>query len=56
MLEEVEPDGSGEYIKREVLVEPEAGCERLPCLVYEIHPERIRGRSVIASGDWFGLR
>ena len=55
VLEEVEPDGSGEYIKREVLVEPEAGGERLPCLVYEIHPERISGRSVIASGDWFGL-
>ncbi|MGJ7506874.1 gamma-glutamylcyclotransferase family protein [Variovorax sp. GT1P44] len=54
-LEEVRPDDSGEYIKRELLVEV-AGGERLPCLVYEIHPERIRGRTVISSGDWFGPR
>lgn len=51
-LEEVEPDDSGEYIKREVLVELGGG-ECLPCLVYEIHPARIRERTVISSGDWF---
>ncbi|MDL9997157.1 gamma-glutamylcyclotransferase family protein [Variovorax sp. J22P240] len=55
-LEEVKPDGSGEYIKREVPVEPDAGGEGLSCLVYEIHPERVRGRRVIAGGDWFGVR
>jgi gamma-glutamylcyclotransferase (GGCT)/AIG2-like uncharacterized protein YtfP len=54
VLEEVRPDDTGEYIKREVLVA--AGGRRLPCLVYEIHPGRIAGRPVIASGDWFGLR
>ncbi len=53
-LEEVGPDDTGEYIKREVLVE--AGGQRLPCLVYEIHPGRIAGCPVIVSGDWFGLR
>ena len=50
LLEEVEPDDSGEYIKREVKVQ--AGAEELVCLVYEIHPKRIVGRPVIASGDW----
>lgn len=50
LLEEVKPDDSGEYIKREVKVQ--AGAEELVCLVYEIHPKRIVGRPVIASGDW----
>ena len=50
MLEEVKPDGSGEYIRREVVVQV-AG-RQIACLVYEIHPSRIAGRSVIASGDW----
>ncbi|MBB3178837.1 gamma-glutamylcyclotransferase family protein [Variovorax sp. Sphag1AA] len=49
-LEEVKPDGSGEYIRREVVVEV-AG-RPIACLVYEIHPARIEGRPVIASGDW----
>lgn len=52
VLEEVRSDDTGEYVRREVLVE--AGGRQLPCLVYEIHPKRIAGRSVIASGDWFG--
>jgi gamma-glutamylcyclotransferase (GGCT)/AIG2-like uncharacterized protein YtfP len=50
VLEEVKHDDSGEYIKREVKVQ--AGAEELMCLVYEIHPKRIVGRPVIASGDW----
>lgn len=50
LLEEVKPDDSGEYIKREVTVQ--AGAKELVCLVYEIHPKRIVGRPVIASGDW----
>jgi gamma-glutamylcyclotransferase (GGCT)/AIG2-like uncharacterized protein YtfP len=54
-LEEVRPDDSGEYIKREVQVrvQVQAGTAQLLCLVYEIHPTRVRSRSVIASGDWF---
>lgn len=43
-------DDTGEYIKREVPVA--VGTEHLLCLVYEIHPERIACRQVIASGDW----
>lgn len=62
-LEEVQPDGSGEYVKREVTLRVEGvtgssgsasqGSALLSCLVYEIHPERIAGRSAIASGNWF---
>jgi gamma-glutamylcyclotransferase (GGCT)/AIG2-like uncharacterized protein YtfP len=51
LLEEVAPDDSGEYIKREVRVR--VGDEDIACIVYEIHPDRIAGRSVIASGNWF---
>ena len=51
VLEEVAPDGSGEYIKREVVVH--VGGAPVRCLVYEIHPDRIAGRALIATGDWF---
>lgn len=50
-LEEVADDDSGEYIKRERMVAV-AG-QSVDCLVYEIHPSRIGGRPVIATGDWF---
>ena len=50
-LEEVRPDDSGEYIKREVQVRVAGAL--LACLVYEIHPDRIAGRVAIGSGDWF---
>jgi gamma-glutamylcyclotransferase (GGCT)/AIG2-like uncharacterized protein YtfP len=50
VLEEVADDDSGEYIKRHIAVV--AGTRQFECLVYEIHPTRIGGRSVIASGDW----
>ncbi|RZL67430.1 MAG: gamma-glutamylcyclotransferase [Variovorax sp.] len=50
-LEGIEEDGSGEYLKRDVDVQVDG--ERLACLVYEIHPKRLRNASVIASGDWF---
>jgi gamma-glutamylcyclotransferase (GGCT)/AIG2-like uncharacterized protein YtfP len=50
ILEEVKADGSGEYRKRDVPVV--LGKQTLRCLVYEIHPERLVGRYLIASGDW----
>jgi len=50
VLEEVADDGSGEYIKRHVMVE--VGVQQFECLVYEIHPTRIAARAVIRSGDW----
>jgi len=54
VLEEVRPDGSGEYIRRDVVVE--VGGRTICCLVYEIHPARIVRGLVIASGDWMARR
>jgi len=51
LLEDVRADGTGEYLRRKVDVEVDG--VRLPCLVYELHPARVAGRPVIASGDWF---
>ena len=50
LLEEVAEDDSGEYIKREVRVA--VGAQRLDCLVYEIHPSRMKGHPGIGGGDW----
>jgi gamma-glutamylcyclotransferase (GGCT)/AIG2-like uncharacterized protein YtfP len=50
-LEDVRHDDSGEYMRREIGVSTKAGSRQ--CLVYEIHPSRIVGRPVIASGNWF---
>jgi gamma-glutamylcyclotransferase (GGCT)/AIG2-like uncharacterized protein YtfP len=53
-IEEVWPQQSGEYGRREVTVQmhdaPAAG--GLLCLVYEINPARLAGRPVIGGGDW----
>lgn len=56
-IEEVWPQQTGEYAKREVRVElggesapgAEAG---LTCLIYEIAENRTAGMPVIESGDW----
>lgn len=49
-IEQIVPGADSEYFKREVpvLVEGRA----ITCLVYEINPERVRGRQVIGHGDW----
>jgi gamma-glutamylcyclotransferase (GGCT)/AIG2-like uncharacterized protein YtfP len=49
-IEEIVPGPRSEYFKREVAIEV-AG-RPLVCLVYEINPERVRGRRVIVHGDW----
>ena len=63
-IEEVWPQQSGEYAKREVVLSLDQlslhpavfnagkGLAQLSCLVYEIAPERTCGRPVNASGDW----
>ena len=66
-IEEVWPQQSGEYCKREIMVRlDDAACqakappsslgremaEEVRCVVYEIAPERISGMPVIGSGDW----
>ncbi|MEO6017962.1 MAG: gamma-glutamylcyclotransferase family protein [Polaromonas sp.] len=56
-IEEVWPQQTGEYARREVRVQlggasaPGAG-PGLSCLVYEIAHIRTAGMPVIASGDW----
>lgn len=52
-IEEVWPQQTGEYIKREVMVQLDSMPPReLLCVLYEISPERTRGKPVIAGGDW----
>jgi gamma-glutamylcyclotransferase (GGCT)/AIG2-like uncharacterized protein YtfP len=49
-IEMIVPGEASEYFKRELVIEV-AG-HPLPCLVYEINPERVRGKHVIGHGDW----
>lgn len=49
-IEEVWPQQSGEYVRREVVVQC-AGAV-LDCLVFEAAEVRTFGRAVIESGDW----
>lgn len=57
-IEEVWPQATGEYAKREVPVQLDAsentsgGGGELRCLVYEINPARLAGCPVISGGDW----
>ncbi|MES2364039.1 MAG: gamma-glutamylcyclotransferase family protein [Pseudomonadota bacterium] len=63
-IEEVWPQQTGEYARREVEVrlEPPQACVAgiesgvVACLVYEIAPRRAQGKPVIASGDWVQYR
>jgi len=70
-IEEVWPQQSGEYTRREVLVTLEPSPAHRPgaarqarqevpgaviCLLYEIAPERARGKPVIVGGDWTRYR
>ena len=49
-IEEVLPQSTGEYMRREVVVQC-AGVA-LVCLVYEVAEVRAQGRGVIEFGDW----
>lgn len=49
-IEEVWPLQTGEYARREVVVECKG--KALTCLVYEAAEARTLGRGVIESGDW----
>ena len=50
-IEEVWPQQTGEYSKRDVSVQLD-GATAVGCLVYEINPERLAGHPVITGGDW----
>jgi len=49
-IEQIVDGAHSEYFKRvvDILVEG----RRLPCLVYEINPARVRDKQVIGHGDW----
>ncbi|HYP84515.1 MAG TPA: gamma-glutamylcyclotransferase family protein [Variovorax sp.] len=54
LLEGVHAEGTGEYRRCELAVD--VGGRSIICLVYEINASHIRGRQVIASGDWMAGR
>jgi gamma-glutamylcyclotransferase (GGCT)/AIG2-like uncharacterized protein YtfP len=49
-IEQIVPGGDSEYFKREVDVSV-AG-RPVSCLLYEINPARVIGKTVIGHGDW----
>ena len=49
-IEEVWPQQSGEYVRREVAVQSAEAV--FHCLIYEAAEVRTSGRAVINSGDW----
>jgi gamma-glutamylcyclotransferase (GGCT)/AIG2-like uncharacterized protein YtfP len=53
-IEEVWPQQTGEYAKRDVAVQMDGAAEAAGpvCLVYEINPGRLVGCPVITGGDW----
>ncbi|MEO5660768.1 MAG: gamma-glutamylcyclotransferase family protein [Polaromonas sp.] len=61
-IEDVWPQQSGEYCKREIAVRLEGAASQagrmgdVACLVYEMALERISGMPVIACGDWTQYR
>jgi gamma-glutamylcyclotransferase (GGCT)/AIG2-like uncharacterized protein YtfP len=51
-IEEVWPQPSGEYRKREALVLLDEPAKEVLCLVYEVAPDRIQCMPLIPCGDW----
>jgi gamma-glutamylcyclotransferase (GGCT)/AIG2-like uncharacterized protein YtfP len=49
-IEQIVPGEASEYFKRELAIEVLG--RPLQCLVYEINPERVRGKQSIGHGDW----
>ena len=49
-IEEVWPQQTGEYVRRELLVQCAGSAWN--CLVYEVAEERTKGKGLISSGDW----
>lgn len=49
-IEEISGSADDEYFKREVTLSVDG--RAVVCLVYEIHPERVRSAARIDGGDW----
>ena len=50
VIEEIQGRPDDEYFRRQVSVK--VGGQSCGCLVYEINPRRVLGRSLIDHGDW----
>lgn len=53
-IEQIVPGESSEYFKRERAVDVQG--RQVQCLVYEINPQRVRGRRGIGHGDWIAFQ
>lgn len=49
-IEQIADSADSEYFKREVQVTVDGA--PVECLLYEVNPQRVRGKSVIGHGDW----
>ncbi|MEP6790441.1 MAG: gamma-glutamylcyclotransferase family protein, partial [Ramlibacter sp.] len=49
-IEQIVPGDNSEYFKRSLAIEVDG--RPVQCLVYEINPERVRGRQPMGHGDW----
>ena len=49
-IEELYPQQTNEYFKRHITVAVDGN--PVDCIVYEINPDYVLGKPVIASGDW----
>ena len=55
-IEEVWPQPSGEYIKRERVLRLDQTHEEIRCIVYEVSADRLADALLIAGGDWVVFR
>ena len=59
-IEEVWPEPSGEYARREVVVHLSGGAgeptSAVTCLIYEVSRKTVADKEVIAGGDWLSWR
>lgn len=53
-IEELYPQQTNEYFKRELPVSVSGAV--VQCIVYEINPDFVQGRPLIADGDWVRSR
>ena len=49
-IERIQDSADSEYFKREVDIAVDG--RPMECLLYEVNPQRVRGRTVIGHGDW----
>ncbi len=49
-IECIEDSTESEYFKRDLVIDVEG--RPISCLVYEVNPDRVRGRQLIGHGDW----